>query len=308
MQATLFLHDIALGQKLDTIFLLAGIDLAVVSSCEDVLAAAERDQPDFLVIDASRDVPEDVEDCRRLLQGTTLPVHVISPREAIQIQLRPFEHWPGLLGWTPLSAVGQPLLDKLEALAPGDDVGQRRPHTVLLVAGHDVRCEGLHSMLRQEPLVTLTAVVSPSQVERMVRHTRPAVVLVAAELGRETMTALAEAVEQQPEVRLIVFGDRVDRDLELALARINAGGYVLWNEVDAIRLHWLLGTVLECGLHVGSQAMVREIACQGPQLTPLQRQVLTGLIHGLTRQGIVQAYALSESDRRPGDSPAGGDI
>ncbi len=70
---------------------------------------------------------------------------------------------------------------------------------------------------------------------------------------------------------------------------------MLWNEVDAFRLHWLLGTVLECGLHVGSQAMVREIACQGPQLTPLQQQVLTGLIHGLTRQGIVQAYALSES-------------
>lgn len=100
------------------LFGLAGIPLDVVSTGEDLLAAAAQarraSDNDILVIDCVEGLPGDIDRCVPIVTRTKLSVHIVHPREAT---VRALEDVAGrTLVWLPSDATLYDLIDKLHVL------------------------------------------------------------------------------------------------------------------------------------------------------------------------------------------------
>jgi len=100
------------------VFGLAGIPLDVVTSGEALLAASvsARRFSDraILVIDCFYGEPGDIDRCIPIVTGTTLPIHIVHPREEA---VRELEQVAGRsLVWLPATLPIEVLLDKLHTL------------------------------------------------------------------------------------------------------------------------------------------------------------------------------------------------
>lgn len=100
-----------------------------------------------------------------------------------------------------------------------------------------------------------------------------------------------------PQARILVFAERADYALEMELARLRVSGFVLWENVNALSLHWTLGLVLEAGLRVVSPLAVDEIAfherrvharAEELKFSDRERAIMRGLAHGLSERRVAE--------------------
>jgi DNA-binding NarL/FixJ family response regulator len=169
--------------------------------------------------------------------------------------------------------------------------GEMRRWRVLIVTSRDVRMVGLRTMFEQEPLVRSVTEVAPRGAVAAVVGTRPDAVAVCGDAERRAIVEVASEIRAvSPSLTMLVFADAVDYMLEIALGRLQVASFVLWDDVNAVSLHWLLGGTLEAGLRVVSAEAVEEVVLPaerrrlardtGLRLTDIERSVLTGLLRG----------------------------
>lgn len=116
LRATLWEENADLTAILHTVCALAGVDLAVVSSAEALLAAAAHAGPaDYLIIDCSRALPSDMERCTTIVTRTAILIHIIHPRPEIIDGVKAVARGE-VVGLTP-DLAGLTLLEKLRLRA-----------------------------------------------------------------------------------------------------------------------------------------------------------------------------------------------
>lgn len=103
---------------LQDVFAAVGIPLDVVTTQEDLLAAARHarraSDRDFLLIDCALGEPSDVDRCVAVATSTPLPLHIIHPHEETFCDIERAAGRP--LAWLPASFSVDVLLAKLHAL------------------------------------------------------------------------------------------------------------------------------------------------------------------------------------------------
>jgi DNA-binding NarL/FixJ family response regulator len=115
IHATFWEENPDLTAILRVLFHLADIGFSAVSSADALLAAAEQPQSgDFLMIDCSRALPEDMTRCTSIVVRTHMPVYIVHPREGVVKHLEGYAQGPIL--WLPPEQVGLALLDELRLL------------------------------------------------------------------------------------------------------------------------------------------------------------------------------------------------
>lgn len=109
-------QDVAILMR--TVFLLAGAELSLVSSWDDMLAAARLGQDnDLFIIDCSHALPTDVDRCLSMVRCTALPVYVLHPRGDFLDDLKPLAR--GDVMWLSPDMVGISLVEKLRLRQAG---------------------------------------------------------------------------------------------------------------------------------------------------------------------------------------------
>jgi len=115
LHATLWQENQELTAILRTVFGLARVDLDVVTSRDALLVAVRRARDsDFVVIDCSYAMPDDMDRCASIVTETTIPVHIIHPNAATVDGIRSLAF--GELVWLAPDQIGIPLLEKLRLL------------------------------------------------------------------------------------------------------------------------------------------------------------------------------------------------
>lgn len=171
---------------------------------------------------------------------------------------------------------------------------------VLLVTGRHVGSAGLKSILLDHPGVRFRdAPRSPEAIVTAAR-TKPAVILVAADdVLAEIITFTAGLRENTPDSKIIVFCDRVDRDVLRALLRLDVNGCLLWPDLTPETLQAALTLVL-AGVSAVTARAERELV-GGPggaresavKLTENERGAIRGLDAGLDQRQIADAEHMS---------------
>jgi len=131
LRATLWEQNPDVTALLETACALAGVELEVVSTAEALLATAARARADdFLLIDCSWALPDDLTRCALILSQTAVPVQIVHPHLDAQTALLP-ELPSGRVRWLRPAAVGLTVLDELRlrrAAAAAAADARRGPH------------------------------------------------------------------------------------------------------------------------------------------------------------------------------------
>lgn len=131
LRATLWEQNPDVTALLETACALAGVELEVVSTAEALLATAARARADdFLLIDCSWALPDDLTRCALILSQTAVPVQIVHPHLDAQTALLP-ELPSGRVRWLRPAAVGLTVLDELRlrrAAAAAAADARRDPH------------------------------------------------------------------------------------------------------------------------------------------------------------------------------------
>ncbi len=115
LHATLWQENQELTSILRTVFGLARIDLDVITSRDALMVAVQRARDcDFIVIDCSYAMPDDMDRCASIVTQTNIPVHIIHPNAETVDSIKPLAL--GELVWLAPDLIGIPLLEKLRLL------------------------------------------------------------------------------------------------------------------------------------------------------------------------------------------------
>lgn len=183
-------------------------------------------------------------------------------------------------------------------------VGERR-YGVLMVTSRDVRMVGLRTMFEQEALVRVVGETGPDDLVAALIRMRPDAVVVCGDASEDVVLQVAETSHDvSRDLSILVFIDAVDYGLEIALGRLQVASFVLWQDVNPVSLHWLLGGTLEAGLRVVSPKAVEEVGVpperrrrardETVRLTDRERLFLRRLVRGLSDEDLAR-----EIDRAP---------
>ncbi len=111
------------------------------------------------------------------------------------------------------------------------------PYTILLVASRDMRATGLRATLEHEPLVQLVGEVEVPDLIPAISRLKPDGVVAINDGHDEIILSLVRKIrEVAPQTKLLIFSDVANYGLEIALTRLQAVSFVLWEDVNPASL------------------------------------------------------------------------
>jgi DNA-binding NarL/FixJ family response regulator len=177
------------------------------------------------------------------------------------------------------------------------------PIRIVIAEDHDMLRSGLRQWLQDGGMVVVgEAIDGCGALEQIAAH-RPDVVLMDITMpGMDGLTALTEAHERFPEVRVVILSVHADEDRVLQAMRAGAAGYMLKN-VDVGELQAAIRVVASGGLYLAEPVSrhVLDLLKAPPTpdrrrldgLSPRQVQVLELIAHGRTGKAIAEHLGIS---------------
>ena len=177
--------------------------------------------------------------------------------------------------------------------------------TVLLLRSEHIGWDGVWNALRQCPEIRLVeAARSADWVLAVAAEARPALIVAPIGAAWADMPALLVGLhERWPDAKIALLGELPSAQGLQLLREANLRTYLGWDEVLPNSLWVLLRSALTLDLRIASGSLLRQYPLSldprpetrpqaaPPALTPIERDVLSGLAAGLTRAEIAAERA-----------------
>jgi len=177
---------------------------------------------------------------------------------------------------------------------------------VYIVRSRHVGWRGLTSMIQAEPNMRLVGEATHvDQAVPGVRVTHPDAVLVAPDAEGVSIGTLACALRDTAQAsKIVIIGDRGDRETLIELARIPVQGWMTWAEVDESFVHYGFRALLGRQICMASQDVVDELVGSEEKVYPnygiglldSERAVLAAVVsEGLNENEVPRATNMSRA-------------